>query len=193
MKPVRVGCIGLGWITQRAHLPALAALAEEGQVVFQAFCDKREETLQEQAAVYKPHSTYTDHHQMFAGTRTRRRVPVHSANSTHRRSTHRRGSRRRPVRRKATDPRLSASRRIQRRNRKSRHRIPSRLRLSLRAFFRADLGAIAATHAAPRPNPKLLQRSAHPLLDQPLRTLRRLLRRKHHPQRRSVALLARRH
>ena len=65
MKPVRVGCIGLGWITQRAHLPALAALAEEGQVVFQAFCDKSEETLQEQAAVYKPHSTYTDHHQMF--------------------------------------------------------------------------------------------------------------------------------
>ena len=66
MKPIRVGCIGLGWITQRAHLPALAALAEEGQVVFQAFCDKSEETLQEQAAVYKPHSTYTDHHQMFA-------------------------------------------------------------------------------------------------------------------------------
>ena len=44
MKPVRVGCIGLGWITQRAHLPALAALAEEGQVVFQAFCDKSEES-----------------------------------------------------------------------------------------------------------------------------------------------------
>ncbi|MXY83820.1 MAG: gfo/Idh/MocA family oxidoreductase, partial [Gemmatimonadetes bacterium] len=65
-KPVRVGCIGLGWITQRAHLPALAALAEEGQVVFQAFCDKSDETLQQQAAIYKPHSTYTDHHQMFA-------------------------------------------------------------------------------------------------------------------------------
>ncbi len=66
MKPVRVGCIGLGWITQRAHLPALAALAEEGQVVFEAFCDKSEETLREQAALYKPRSTYTDHHQMFA-------------------------------------------------------------------------------------------------------------------------------
>lgn len=66
MKPIRVGCIGLGWITQRAHLPALAALAEEGQVVLQAFCDKSEETLQEQAALYKPRSTYTDHHQMFA-------------------------------------------------------------------------------------------------------------------------------
>lgn len=66
MKPVRVGCIGLGWITQRAHLPALAALAEEGQVVFQAFCDKSEETLQQQAAAYKPRSIYTDHHEMFA-------------------------------------------------------------------------------------------------------------------------------
>ncbi len=66
MKPVRVGCIGLGWITQRAHLPALAALAEEGQVVFQAFCDQSEETLREQAAAYKPRSTYTDHHLMFA-------------------------------------------------------------------------------------------------------------------------------
>ncbi len=66
MKPVRVGCIGLGWITQQAHLPALAALAEQGQVVFQAFCDKSDETLQQQAAIYKPHSTYTDHHQMFA-------------------------------------------------------------------------------------------------------------------------------
>ena len=66
MKPVRVGCIGLGWITQQAHLPALAALAEEGQVVFQAFCDKSEETLREQAAAYQPRSTYTDHHLMFA-------------------------------------------------------------------------------------------------------------------------------
>lgn len=66
MKPVRVGCIGLGWITERAHLPALAALAEEGQVVFQAFCDKSEEILQQQAAAYKPRSIYTDHHQMFA-------------------------------------------------------------------------------------------------------------------------------
>ena len=66
MKPVRVGCIGLGWITQRAHLPALAALAEEGQVVFQAFCDKSEETLQQQVAAYKPRSIYTDHHRMFA-------------------------------------------------------------------------------------------------------------------------------
>ena len=65
MKPVRIGCIGLGWSSDKAHLPALAALAEEGQVVFQAFCDKSEETLQAQAATYKPLATYTDHHEMF--------------------------------------------------------------------------------------------------------------------------------
>ena len=39
MTPVRVGCIGLGFISEHAHLPALAALAEEGKIVFQAFCD----------------------------------------------------------------------------------------------------------------------------------------------------------
>lgn len=65
MKPVRVGCIGLGLITKSAHLPALAALAEEGRVVLQAFCDRSEETLRQQAAAYKPRSTYTDHHRMF--------------------------------------------------------------------------------------------------------------------------------
>ena len=65
MKPVRVGCIGLGLITKSAHLPALAALAKEGRVVFQAFCDRSEETLRQQAAAYKPRSTYTDHHRMF--------------------------------------------------------------------------------------------------------------------------------
>ena len=65
MKPVRVGCIGLGWIPNQAHLPALSALVEEGRIVFQAFCDKSKETLQTQAAAYKPRSTYTDHHEMF--------------------------------------------------------------------------------------------------------------------------------
>ena len=65
MKPVRLGCIGLGLISRSAHLPALAALAEEGRVVFQAFCDRSEKTLRQQAAAYKPHSTYTDHHRMF--------------------------------------------------------------------------------------------------------------------------------
>jgi len=65
MKPIRVGCIGLGWIPDKAHLPALAVLAEEGRIVFQAFCDKSAETVQAQAATYKPHSTYTDHHEMF--------------------------------------------------------------------------------------------------------------------------------
>ena len=65
MKPVRVVYIHLGWISDKAHLPALAALAEEGQVVFQAFCDKNEEALRAQAAIYKPLATYTDHHEMF--------------------------------------------------------------------------------------------------------------------------------
>ena len=65
MTPVRVGCIGLGFISEHAHLPALAALVEEGKIVFQAFCDMSEETLKAQAAIYKPPATYTDHHEMF--------------------------------------------------------------------------------------------------------------------------------
>ena len=65
MTPVRVGCIGLGFISEHAHLPALAALAEEGKIVFQAFCDMSEETLKTQAAIYKPQATYTDHHEML--------------------------------------------------------------------------------------------------------------------------------
>ena len=52
MTPVRVGCIGLGFISEHAHLPALTALAEEGKIVFQAFCDMNEETLKTQAAIY---------------------------------------------------------------------------------------------------------------------------------------------
>ena len=65
MTPVRVGCIGLGFISEHAHLPALTALAEEGKIVFQAFCDMSGETLKTQAAIYKPQATYTDHHEML--------------------------------------------------------------------------------------------------------------------------------
>ena len=65
MKPIRIGCIGLGWIVNRAHLPALAPLAEEGQIVFQAFCDLNEETLKTQAEKYHPQACYTDFHEML--------------------------------------------------------------------------------------------------------------------------------
>jgi myo-inositol 2-dehydrogenase/D-chiro-inositol 1-dehydrogenase len=65
MKPVRVGLIGLGYIIERAHLPALAPLAEDGQIVFQAFCDLNEETLKAQAEKYKPNACYTDFHAML--------------------------------------------------------------------------------------------------------------------------------
>ena len=65
MKPIRVGCIGLGYISEHAHLPALGQLAEEGQIVLQAFCDISEETLNAQAAIYKPKATYTDYRQLL--------------------------------------------------------------------------------------------------------------------------------
>lgn len=65
MKPVRLGMIGLGFIPTSAHLPGLAPLIENGTVVLQAFCDSNEETLQEQAAAYKPRAVYDNHHELF--------------------------------------------------------------------------------------------------------------------------------
>jgi len=62
---VRLGFIGLGYITVRAHLPALQPLVESGEVVLQAFCDVNEETAAEQAAAFGARATYTDHHKML--------------------------------------------------------------------------------------------------------------------------------
>lgn len=67
MTPVRVGIIGLGHITQNAHLPPLAKLAEDGKVVLQAFCDVSEETVAAQAKEWGAQSVYTDHRTMFDG------------------------------------------------------------------------------------------------------------------------------
>ena len=67
MTPVRVGIIGLGHITQNAHLPPLARLVEDGKVVLQAFCDVNEETAATQAKEWGALSVYTDHRAMFDG------------------------------------------------------------------------------------------------------------------------------
>ncbi len=64
MKPVRLGFIGLGHITTRAHLPGLAPLVEAGEVILQAFCDINEDTVKTQAAAFGAQATYTDHHEM---------------------------------------------------------------------------------------------------------------------------------
>lgn len=66
MKPVRLGFIGLGYITVRAHLPALKPLAEAGEVVLQAFCDVNEETAREQADSFGGPAVYRNHHDMLA-------------------------------------------------------------------------------------------------------------------------------
>lgn len=65
MKPVRLGFIGLGHITTRSHLPALAPLVEAGEVTLQAFCDINEDTVKTQAATFGAQTTYTDHHEML--------------------------------------------------------------------------------------------------------------------------------
>lgn len=65
MRPVRLGFIGLGYITVHAHLPALAPLVQEGQVVLQAFCDTNEETAREQGAAFGVSRVYTDHRAMY--------------------------------------------------------------------------------------------------------------------------------
>lgn len=65
MKPVRLGFIGLGYITTRSHLPALAPLVEAGEVTLQAFCDINEDTVKTQAATFGAQATYTDHHEML--------------------------------------------------------------------------------------------------------------------------------
>jgi myo-inositol 2-dehydrogenase/D-chiro-inositol 1-dehydrogenase len=65
VKPVRLGFVGLGHITVNAHLPALAKLAEAGEVVLQAFCDTSEEVASEQAKVFGAKAVYSDHRSMF--------------------------------------------------------------------------------------------------------------------------------
>ncbi len=65
MKPVRLGFIGLGHITTRSHLPALAPLVEAGEVTLQAFCDINEDTAKTQAATFGAQAIYTDHHEML--------------------------------------------------------------------------------------------------------------------------------
>jgi predicted dehydrogenase len=65
MQPLRLGFIGLGYITVNAHLPALAPLAKSGQVVLTAFCDTQEETARSQAAEYGVNGVYTDHRAML--------------------------------------------------------------------------------------------------------------------------------
>ena len=63
--PVRLGFIGVGFITQRAHLPGLQPLVESGEAEFTAFCDLNEETGREQAAAFGAKAVYTDHERML--------------------------------------------------------------------------------------------------------------------------------
>ena len=65
MKSVRLGFIGLGYITTRSHLPALAPLVESGEVTLQAFCDINEDTAKTHAAAFGAQEIYTDHHEML--------------------------------------------------------------------------------------------------------------------------------
>lgn len=65
MSGLRLGFIGLGHITQNAHLAPLAELVETGDVVFQAFCDVNEETVSEQGKKWGAKSVYTDYRAMF--------------------------------------------------------------------------------------------------------------------------------
>lgn len=65
MSAIRLGFIGLGHITQNAHLPPLADLAAKGEVVLQSFCDVSETTAKEQAQKWGAKSVYTDYRAMF--------------------------------------------------------------------------------------------------------------------------------
>ena len=65
MTPVKLGFIGIGHITIHSHLPPVAEMAKEGEVVIQAFCDVNEQSAREQAEVFGVENVYTDHHEMF--------------------------------------------------------------------------------------------------------------------------------
>jgi len=65
MAAVRLGFVGVGYITVNSHLPALQPLVESGEVVLQAFCDVDEEAVAQQAAAFKVGATYTDHRAMY--------------------------------------------------------------------------------------------------------------------------------
>ena len=86
MKPIRLGFIGLGHITTRSHLPALAPLVEAGEVTLQAFCDINGETVKTQAATFGAQAIYTDHHEMLDKEDLGRSLSLYSANTPHRRN-----------------------------------------------------------------------------------------------------------
>lgn len=65
MTPLRLGMIGVGYIAERAHFPALVPLVESGEVVFQAFCDTNDDTLRTAREKYGVQALYTDHHAML--------------------------------------------------------------------------------------------------------------------------------
>jgi myo-inositol 2-dehydrogenase/D-chiro-inositol 1-dehydrogenase len=65
MAPVKMGFVGLGHITYNAHLPPFKAMADAGEVVFQAFCDTDADTANERAKEFGANAVYTDHHEMF--------------------------------------------------------------------------------------------------------------------------------
>lgn len=65
MTAVRLGFVGLGYITVNAHLPPLAELAGKGLVTLQAFCDVDGEAAASHARTFGANAVYTDHREMF--------------------------------------------------------------------------------------------------------------------------------
>lgn len=65
MKRVKLGFIGLGYITTRWHLPAFLEMAKKGEVILQAFCDSNEETMKKQAGIFGVDKVYTDYREML--------------------------------------------------------------------------------------------------------------------------------
>ena len=65
VKALRLGVIGVGYIFQRAHMPALQQLRAEGELTFAAFCDVDGEMLADSAGQCGVTQTFTDHRQML--------------------------------------------------------------------------------------------------------------------------------
>ncbi|MBI2190917.1 MAG: Gfo/Idh/MocA family oxidoreductase [Planctomycetes bacterium] len=65
MTPLRLGFVGLGHISTKAHLPGLLPLVSRGEVVLQAFCDSDEKAISEKAREFGVTRFYTDHREMI--------------------------------------------------------------------------------------------------------------------------------
>ena len=191
--PVRLGFIGVGFITQRAHLPAPAAAGRVGGGGAHRLLRRERgdgagagRRLRRQGGLHRSRA-----HAGARGPRRRLRQPA--ADPAHRPGAPRGRARSAPLRREAGEPRHGPGRGVRRRHRARRCRLPGRLQQPLRPVVRRRRRAPGLADPAPRPGATALQRPADPLVDQPLRGVRRFLRGEHHSHGRPRALLARRH